>query len=355
MDLNRLFTAAVERKASDLHIIASYPPILRINGQLHTLVTFPLLENDQIEQMIYSILTPSQKEILINNKELDFSSSVSIEGSKEVRIRSNTYFQKGTLAASFRFIPSFVPSFEELNLPSVLKNFCDLKQGLILITGASGQGKSTTLASIIQNINLNRKLNIITIEDPIEYVYPQGKSTISQREMHQDTHSWNNALRAALRQDPDVVFIGEVRDKDTISSALTIAETGHLVFSTLHTNSAAQTVDRIIDIFPPIAQQQIRMQLSMVIEGIVTQRLVPAASGGRIPVCEILIGTHSVKNAIREGNTHLIDNIIQTSAGNGMVIFEAYLKRLVDRGVITQNIALEYAFRPDRYLQMIGR
>lgn len=356
MNLSELLTLAVERKASDLHLVSSYVPVLRIAGELHHLVTMPVLSSTDVETMIFEILSPSQKEILITNKELDFSVVASLGSSGgQIRFRGNAYYQKAALSASFRLIPTKIATLEDLRLPSILHEFTRLKQGFILLTGASGQGKSTTLASIINEINQSRTAHIVTIEDPIEYVYPKGKSILSQREMYQDTHSWTGALKSVLREDPDVVYIGEMRDYETVSSALTIAETGHLVFSTLHTNSASQAIDRIIDIFPSSTQDQVRLQLSMVISGIITQRLIPSMSLGRVPVCEVLLGIPSIKNVIREGKTHLIDNIIQTSTEEGMMLFEQHLKELVTTNVVSHEMALEYALRPDRYLQLIGQ
>lgn len=354
MDMHELLNVTYQRHASDLHLQTGHVPTIRINGELISLVTFPTLEENEIEKMLFEILGPHQKELLLNNKELDFSTSLE-KDKLMVRFRGNAYYQKGELSIAFRMIPVRIPTMEELNLPAIIKEFTKLKQGFVLLTGASGQGKSTTLASLINEISQTRVVKIVTVEDPIEYVYPRGKSIISQRELHQDTHSWNAALKSALREDPDIVYIGEMRDFETIFSALTIAETGHLVFSTLHTNSASQTIDRIIDIFPPSAQQQTRLQLSMLISGVVVQRLVPNLSGSRVPVCEILIGTASVKNTIREGKTHLIDNIIQTSGEEGMMLFEEHLKELVIQNVISHETALEYAIRPDRYLQLLGR
>lgn len=355
MDIRELLSVTIARNASDLHLLPNHAPTLRMRGDLHPLVTFPLLDAAEIEQMIFSLLNPAQKELLIANRELDFSAISEATVGEEFRFRVNAYYQKGMLAASFRLIPSKIKTIEELHLPLVLRDFTKMRQGFVLLTGASGQGKSTTLACLIAEINLNRTAHIVTIEDPIEYVYPKGKSIISQREMYQDTHSWQNALKNVLREDPDIVYIGEMRDYDTVSSALTIAETGHLVFSTVHTNTAAQSIDRIIDIFPSSQQGQIRLQLSMVISGIVTQRLVPSLTGDRIPVCEILLGTAPIKNTIREGKTHLIDNIIQTSADSGMILFEDHLKHQVEKNLIHHDTALEYALRPDRYLQLIKR
>lgn len=355
MTIKELLEVTDARAASDLHLVAEYTPTLRIEGELHKLVTFPKFDSKDIEDMILTILTPIQKELLLQNREIDFSTVLEVKDGIHVRFRANVYYQKHTLAASFRRIPSKIPTIAELGLPQISHEFVKLKQGFIIITGASGQGKSTTLASIINEINTNRTVHIITIEDPIEYTFPQGKAIISQKELYQDTHSWDKALKNVLREDPDIVYIGEMRDFDAISFALTLAETGHLVFSSLHTNTASQTIDRIVDIFPHIAQDQVRLQLSMVISGIVTQRLVPGISGKRVPVCEILLGTPGIKNIIREGKTQLIDNTIQTSSAEGMILFEEDLKQKVSKGVISQEIAVEYAMRPDRYLQLTER
>ena len=353
MDIHELLSMCIPRNASDLHLMASRAPILRIAGELYPLSTLPEVASEEIEKMVFTLINAVQKEQLLANKELDFSTALKLSNNEEVRFRINAYYQRGSLSASFRLIPSKIKTIQELGLPPLLSEFAKMRQGFVLLTGPTGQGKSTTIASIIALINQTRKVHIVTIDDPIEYVYPKGKSIISQREMYQDTHSWQNALRSVLREDPDVVFIGEMRDLETISSAMTIAETGHLVFSTLHTNSAAQSIDRIIDIFPTGVKDQIRLQLSMVISGIVTQKLVPNISGGRVPVCEILLGSLSVKNIIREGKTHLIDNIIQTSKENGMILFEDNLVQLVKNGVISHEVALEYALQPDRYLQLL--
>lgn len=355
MNIHQLLQVTDERDASDLHLVTDYNPVIRIQGELHELVTFPRLLAKDIEEMVFELLNPAQKELLLQNRELDFSTTLEIKEAEYIRFRTNAYFQKGTMSASFRRIPSRVPTTEELNLPPLMHEFAKLKQGFIIITGASGQGKSTTLASIIAEINLNRKVHIVTVEDPIEYVYAKGKAIVSQKELYQDTHSWDRALKNVLREDPDVVYIGEMRDYDTISAALTIAETGHLVFSTLHTNTASQTIDRIIDIFPASSKDQVRLQLSMVLSAVVTQRLVPSISGKRIPVCEVLLGTPSIKNTIREGKTHLIDNTIQTSYAEGMILFEEDLKQKVGKGLIASEIAVEYALRPDRYLAMMER
>lgn len=355
MTIKELLQVTNEREASDLHLLSDYYPSLRIQGDLHELVTFPVTKSKDIEQMVFELLSPSQKELLLQNRELDFSTALEVRSNETIRFRANAYFQRGSCAVSFRRIPAKIPSIEELNLPQILHEFAKLKQGFVIISGASGQGKSTTLASIMAEINQSRKVHIVTIEDPIEYVYPKGRAIISQKELYQDTHSWNNALKNVLREDPDVVYIGEMRDYETISSALTIAETGHLVFSTLHTNSASQTIDRIIDVFPSSAKDQIRLQLSMVISAVITQRLIPATSGKRVPVSEIMLGTVGVKNIIREGKTHLIDNTIQTSSSEGMLLFEEDLCQKVIKGSILAETAVEYALRSDRYLQLMQR
>lgn len=355
MDIKELLQMLVERDASDLHLLPAIHPIFRINGILHPLVTFPELTSKQVEELILSMLSSEQKELLITNKELDFSASLPdvANSSLSHRFRVNAYYQKDVLSCSIRYIVGKIRTIEELGLPKVLHQFTKMRQGFVLLTGPTGEGKSTTLAALINEINATRSEHIITIEDPIEYVYPQGKSIVSQRELRTDTHSWEVALRSVLREDPNVVLIGEMRDYDTISAALTIAETGHLVFSTLHTNSAAQTIDRIIDVFPSYQQAQVRLQLSMVLGGIVCQKLLPDVSGGRVPACEVLLVTSSVKNTIREAKTHLIDNIIQTSADVGMFSFETHLKELVHEGKITQETAMEYAIRPDELRRLI--
>jgi len=308
-----------------------------------------------METMIFSILKPEQKELLINNKEIDFSFGFGGGAYGDLgRFRTNLYYQRGVLSAAFRFLMPNIRTIEELKLPKICHSFAQLKQGFVLVTGPTGHGKSTTIAAIINEINLNKAVHILTIEDPIEYVYPSGKSIISQREMDLDTHSWSLALRSALREDPDVVLVGEMRDPETIAAALTIAETGHLVFSTLHTNSAAQTIDRIIDAFPASQQAQIKVQLASTLKGVVSQRLIPRIDGGRVPGVEVLIGTSAISNNIREGKTHLIDSIIQTSQDSGMITLESSLASLVLAGTISLETAKSYALRPEELLRMVG-
>ena len=355
MDIQELFKAAIKEKASDLHLLAGIPPTLRVDGSLKYLAGYVPLKPEEIEGMIYSLLTPAQKELLIANKELDFSFGVGGGTYGDLgRFRTNLYYQRRYLSAAFRLLPPGILSIEELRLPEILHIFSDLTQGFVLVTGPTGHGKSTTLASIINEINLKRAAHIITIEDPIEYVYPEGKSIMSQREMGIDTHSWDFALRSVLREDPDVVLVGEMRDPETIAAAITIAETGHLVFSTLHTNSAAQSIDRIIDSFPATQQSQIKIQLAAVLKGIVSQRLLPMINGGRVPAVEVLLGTSAVASIVRDGKTHLIDSVIQTSKDKGMIGIDSSLAALVLSGSISLEMGKSYSLHSDDFLRMIG-
>jgi twitching motility protein PilT len=355
MDIQELFKITIKEAASDLHLLAGIPPTLRKDGLLKYLTGYSPLAPQEIEEMIYSLLSPAQKELLIANKELDFSFGVGggVYGDLG-RFRANLYYQRRCLSGAFRLLPPSILSIEDLHLPAILHNFSDLTQGLVLVTGPTGHGKSTTLASIINEINLKRPAHIITIEDPIEYVYSEGKSIISQREMGVDTHSWDFALRSVLREDPDVVLIGEMRDPETIAAAITIAETGHLVFSTLHTNSAAQSIDRIIDSFPSTQQSQIKIQLAATLKGIVSQRLLPMINGGRIPAVEILIGTPAVASIVRDGKTHLIDSVIQTSKDKGMIGIDSSLAALVLSGNISLDMGKSYSLHQEDFLRMVG-
>ena len=348
MDINQLFSETVRLEASDLHLVVGFAPMLRIAGKLGPLEGSTVLTAVAVEELIFSILSPTQKELFLNNKELDFSVASTVG-----RFRGNVYYQKETVGVSFRHVPAKIRSIDELGLPGICHEFVKLRQGLVLVTGPTGHGKSTTLAAMIQSINLARSSHIITIEDPIEYVYPPGLSLVSQREMHSDTHAWPAALRSALREDPDVVLIGEMRDYDTIAAALTIAETGHLVFATLHTNSAAQSIDRIVDVFPQNQQTQVRIQLAAILEGIISQRLVPATAGGRTVATEILIATSAVRTLIRDAKTHLIDNVIQTSAESGMSTLEMSLAQAVAGGKITMETAVSFAVRPEELGRLI--
>lgn len=355
MDIQEILGLTIKNAASDLHLLPGVAPIIRVEGILRPIEGYPVCSHQAIETMIFSLLTQEQKEFFVSNKEFDFSFGYGGGDYGDMgRFRVNLYFQRGFIAGAFRFLQPRIRTVEELKLPKVCHSFSELRQGLILVTGPTGHGKSTTLAAIINEINIKRASNILTIEDPIEYVYPPGKSIISQREMEVDTHSWSLALRSVLREDPDVVLIGEMRDPETIAAAMTIAETGHLVFSTLHTNSASQTIDRVIDSFPSDQQAQIRGQLSSVLKGIISQRLISQINGGRIIAAEVLMNTSAIANNIREGKTHLIDSFIQTSQDVGMISMESSLADLVLSGAITLETARSYALHQDELMRRIG-
>jgi len=355
MEIQELLTLTIKNKASDLHLMVGLPPTFRIDGALRYLTTYPALKSADLESMIFSLLTPEQKELLLTNKELDFSFGYKGRSTQEIgRFRINAYFEKGTIAAAMRFLAPGVRTLEELNMPKIVHEFAKLRQGFVLVTGPTGHGKSSTLAAIINEINLNKSCHILTIEDPIEYVYPKGNSIISQREMGIDTHSWGFALRSSLREDPDVVLIGEMRDPETMQAAITLAETGHLVLSTLHTNSASQSIDRIVDAFPADQRTQIRIQLASTLQGIVSQRLITKIGGGRIPAVEVLLGTPAVASNIRDGKSHLIDSVIQTSKDMGMITIDDSLAQLVKEGVITLDDAKPYALRLNELERLIG-
>lgn len=347
-EMKLLLDLAIEKKASDLHLTVGLPPILRIDGRLTPIADKGVLTAESCEKLILSIMLPDQVERLRQRKEIDFSF-----GFQQTRFRSNVFYQKGYLSTSLRLISLKVKTIEELGLPPILEKFTLVSQGLVIITGPTGHGKSTTLAAVIEHMNQNRSDHIITIEDPIEYVFEHKKSIISQREVSSDTNSFSRALRSALRQDPDVILVGEMRDLETIDAALTLAETGHLVFTTLHTNSASQTADRIIDVFPPHQQQQIRMQLANVLLGVVSQRLMPRISGGRVLACEIMMANSAVRNTIREGKTHQLPNIIQTSASEGMISLDKVLAELVSKGEITIDDALAWSLDPKAFKMMV--
>lgn len=343
MNIQQLLELAINKNASDLHLQVGTPPRIRVSGELFVISGTEDISPQEMDMLISPLLNVTQKAVFDTTFELDFSFQYYDKG----RFRVNLYRQKGYPAASLRLITSQIPILEELGFPASVIKIPDLRQGLILVTGPTGHGKSTTIASFIEKINQSRSTHILTIEDPIEYVFSKSKSLVSQREMFQDTKTWGAALKASLREDPDVVFIGEMRDYETIASAITIAETGHLVFATLHTNSAAQSVDRIVDVFPENQQPQIKMQLSSVLEAILSLRLVPTISPGRTLASEVLFTSSAVKSVIREGKTHLIDNIIQTSAEFGMRTLEVSLASLVKTGKITSETALSFALRPE--------
>ena len=348
MEIKELLEYTVNKKASDLHLLVGVPPMIRVNGVLNPVTGKEVLTPEEISHLVLSLVNEEQKEVLSINKELDFSFNFE----NQVRFRVNAYYQKGSLAAALRLISNKIPKIDELNLPEICHSFTQLRQGFILVTGPTGHGKSTTLAAMIDEIAQIRPVHIVTIEDPVEYVFNHQKAIVSQREIRADTHSWQIALRSCLREDPDVVMIGEMRDYETIASALTIAETGHLVFATLHTNSAAQTVDRIIDVFPANQQDQVRIQLSLTLEAILSQRLLPALAGGRIPATEILVATSAVRNAIREGKTQMIDTILQTSGELGMRTLETDLTNLVKKGKISLDVAQSFALRPEELMRL---
>lgn len=349
MTINELLDITIQNKASDLHIISGFPPMIRIDGTLLPMELKPVLTPENNKELIFSLLSDQQKDLFLVNKEVDFSFDYGLKG----RFRINTYFEKGKMAAALRFLPAKISTIDELHLPKVIHQMTQLRNGFVLVTGPTGHGKSSTLAAIIEEINLTRKEHILTIEDPIEYIYQGKKSIISQRELHSDTHSWEIALRSALREDPDIVLVGEMRDFETIAAALTVAETGHVVFATLHTNSAAQTIDRIVDVFPEHQQAQVRMQLSNCVEAVISQRLLPAIGGGRIPATEILLATPAVKATIREGKTHLIDNIIQTSTELGMMALETSLASWVKQGKLSLETALPWSLRPEQLMRLV--
>lgn len=349
MTIQDLLQKTISSKASDLHLTVGSPPTLRIAGRLSPMQDVKPLDSKQAEELILALLNEEQKTRLRKKREIDLSFSFS----DVARFRVNAFHQKGYMAASLRSIPFKIPTVDELNLPKILYDFCKLPQGFVLITGPAGQGKSTTLAAMINEINETRELRVITIEDPIEYVFENKKALIEQREMYLDTLSWSTALRSALREDPDVVLVGEMRDFETMAAAVTIAETGHLVFATLHTNSAAQTVNRIIDVFPENQQQQIKTQLAASLEGVVSQRLIPAIGGGRLPACEVLLATPAVRSVIREGKTHQIDNIIATSYDLGMISLNRALAELVKNGKISLDVAKMRTLNPEELIRMV--
>ena len=349
MDLIELLKLTTEKKASDLHIITGYHPTIRVNDKLIQLKTHDPITKESAKTILYKILNDTQKEEFETNKEIDFSYEM-----EKFRFRVNYYHSRGSIAGAFRVIVGQIPTIEQLNLPAALHRFAKMNEGLILLTGPTGEGKSTTIASILNEINLTFEKHIVTIEDPVEYIYQSAKSIISQRELHGDTHSWVKALRSVLREDPDVVLIGEMRDFDTIQAALTIAETGHLVFSTLHTGSTPEAINRIVDVFPASQQNQIRNQLASVLRAIISQRLVPHISGAsRIPALELLINAPSVSALIRESKNFMIDNVLETGEDQGMLLFEKYLSRLYKQNLITRETAFDYALRPSEIRKFI--
>lgn len=349
MEINELLKAAISNQASDLHIKVGSPPILRIRGELEPMVSEERVSQQDAMKIASTVMSPGQRDIFKQKNEIDLAYSVPGLG----RFRCNVFIQRGTIGAVFRVIPMRIPTFEELYLPEVLKKISMEERGLILVTGTTGSGKSTTLAAMLDYINMNKTCNIITIEDPIEYLHRDKKSIVNQREIGSDTESFGKALRSALRQDPDVILVGEMRDFETIQTALTAAETGHLVFSTLHTIDATETVNRIIAVFPPYQHKQVRIQLSSVIKGIISMRLMPKADGkGRVPAVEVLIGTATVKDCILDQDkTKLIPDVLtQGKILYGMQTFDQSLFDFFKSGMITYEEALRRATNPDDFI-----
>jgi len=344
-----LLEEVIKKRASDLHLQVAMPPMLRIDGHLLPIPGYEPLDEESVENLVFAILDDEQKQILLKDKEFDFSFAFGDLG----RFRVNSFHERGNLAAALRLIPNEIKSVAELGLPNIVNGFSNYPRGLVLVTGPTGSGKSTTLAALIDQINTEKSQHIITIEDPIEFTHKSKKSLVVQREVHYDTYSFSAALRSSLRQDPDVVLIGEMRDLETISAAITIAETGHLVFATLHTNSASQSIDRMIDVFPPHQQPQIRSQLANILQAICSQRLVPAIGGGRLAAAEVLIATAAVRNIIREGKAHQLDAVIQTGGDLGMQSMDKNLVSMVQAGTITYDEARNYAVDLNEFERMM--
>ena len=343
MTLEELFTLAVKQKASDLHIIVGMPPYLRIDGVLQPIKNQPEINTKMAEELIYSIITEKQKQVYVSERELD----VSYEIKSGHRFRVNLHWERDNPGLVARVISSEIPTMESIQMPEVVYKLLDLYQGLILMTGPTGCGKSTTLAAMINHLNTNKSAHIVTLEDPIEFLFQPKKSIIKQRQLHTDMLSFQGALIHVLRQDPNVIMVGEMRDLETIAATVTLAETGHLVLATLHTHNAAQTIDRIIDIFPSHQQQQIRLQVSMTLKGIISQQLIPQQNGGRIATREILLNTPAVANLIRENKITQIKTVIQTSAQEGMITMDQDLINLFNKGEISKETAMSHMAHPE--------
>ena len=350
-EIERLLSYVLEADASDLHLLLGKPPVLRVDSRLKPIEGYSVLDGEEIEKLLSTMLNDFHKKQLQEKKQVDFS----YDFRGKARFRVNVYYQKNALAAAYRHIPSKIRTLPELNLPAQLEEFTKHRQGLVLFVGPTGHGKSTTLAALIDIINHTRAEHIITIDDPIEYLFIQDKSLISQREVYQDTIGFAPAIRATLREDVNVVMVGEMRDLESISTTITVAETGHLVFATLHTNDAPQTVDRIIDVFPAHQQNQIRSQLSSILLGVVSQRLVPRIGGGQIPAVEIMVSNNAVKNVIREGRIYELANIIHTSSGEGMVSIDRSLADLVRKGLVKLEDGLAYASNLEMFKSLVRR
>ncbi len=351
IDFADVLTQVVERKASDLHITPGAPPTIRVRGRLMALEGFPKLDPSMTREIVYSIIGNDQRQRLETDWQIDFA--YSIPGL--ARFRVNAYFQRASIGAALRLIPAELKTVDQLGLPPVVHELARRPRGFVLVTGPTGSGKSTSLAAMIDEINETRDEHIMTIEDPIEFLHAHKRCLVNQRELGADAQSFSLALKAALRQDPDVILVGEMRDIETIGTALTAAETGHLVFATLHTQDTAQTIDRIIDAFPAGQQDQIRVQLSVALQGIVTQQLLPTADGsGRVCACEVLVPTPAVRNLIREGKTHQIPSVLQTSASVGMQTMDTALATLVRAGTISQRLAEARSSTPQELKRLLG-
>lgn len=346
--LKELLSLTVQEQASDLHISVGHPPILRISGRLIPLKGKKISTEDS-ENLAMALMNEQQRQRFLQEKEIDFSYTFE----ERARFRVNIFYQKGHVSSALRLIPTKIRKIEDLNLPPILHEFTKPTQGFILLTGPSSQGKSTTLAALIDEINHTRAEHIITIEDPIEYLFEDDRSIIDQREVYQDTLSFARALRSTFRQDPDVIMVGEMRDPETMAIAITAAETGHLVFATLHTNSASQTIHRIVDSFPPEQQQQVRAQLSGSLFGVISQRLLPRIKGGLIPACEIMLSTPAVANLIRENKIHELDLVIETSAELGMISLNRALANLVKSREISLENALAHSLNPTELRRLV--
>ncbi len=351
IQLNNLLETTLSEKASDLHISVGHPPVLRIAGGLVPLAKMEKLTREDTEGLAYELMAENQEQRFLKEKQIDFSYNFQ----DKVRFRVNIFFQRGDVSCALRLIPSEISNIEELSLPPILHEFTRKPQGFFLVTGPSSQGKSTTLAAMIDEINHTRDDHIITIEDPIEYVFEDDRCIIDQREMYQDALSFAKALKATFRQDPDVIMVGEMRDPETISTAITAAETGHLVLATLHTNSAGQTIHRIIDSFPAAQQNQVRSQLSGSLLGVLSQRLVPRIRGGLIPACEIMIATPAISNLIRENKVHEIPMVVDTSAELGMISLDRYLANLIRAKEVDMNVAQNYSLSPEELRSLVKR
>lgn len=348
--LQELLQLAAREQVSDVHFSFNHPPVFRINRRLVPLEKFKAFTKEDVQGLAFVILDERQKEKFLREKEIEFSYVLE----ERIRFRTNIFFQRDAVSIAMRLIPPHIKTIEELNLPSILHNFGKVQQGFVLITGPSSHGKSTTLAAMVDEINHSRAVHIITIEDPIEYFFEDNQAIIDQREVGSDTLSFSKALKSSFRQDPDVIMVGEMRDSETIATAITAAETGHLVFSTLHTNDAAQAIHRIVDTFPSTQQSQIRAQLSASLLGIVSQRLLPRIRGGLIPACEILISTPAVSNLIRENKIHEIPMVIETSAEKGMITLNKSMANLVRAKEISLNTAVQFSSNSTELKRLIG-